>query len=374
MNHGTGRLQPQVALSQGEGVHDGRYSNVSQALDLLADDIDLAGKKRVLVKPNFVTTNNPLACTHVDAVRAVLDFVRARYNGPLTIAEGPSVEPAADAFRLLGYEPLAHTYDATLADLNHDKSLPVDVYNWRLQPLRLHLARSVVESDFRISIGPPKTHDAVIVTLSLKNMIMGSLISQFSHDAGANNGGGNRRTGGPIGKVSKLVWRMTPQWVRRLPPLEWTQFRVMSSLEPSDKMRMHQSYKVINLNLALLAPRVVPHLAVIDGWEAMEGNGPSAGTPVPWRVALASTDALAADTVGATLMGFPVDQVGYLYYCKRMGLGAGDLSQIEIVGNRTVAECSRSFRPHATYRRQRQWEMRQVETYLSSHPTPDLQE
>jgi uncharacterized protein (DUF362 family) len=318
-----------------------------------------------LVKPNFVTPHRPLACTHVDAVRAVLDFVRERYDGPLTIAEGPSVDPAANAFRTLGYEPLAHAYGATLVDLNHDEPVPVDVYDWRLRPLRLHLARTVVDSDYRISVGPPKTHDAVIVTLSLKNMVMGSLISRFNHDLHAKSGNGRGRTTGLIGRVSKVLWRMTPQGVRRLPPLEWTQFRVMSSLEPSDKMKMHQSYPVINLNLALLAPRVIPHLAVIDGYEAMEGDGPSAGTPVPWRMALASTDALAADAVGATLMGFPVDQVGYLYYCKQMGLGTGNLSQIEIVGNTTVAQCSRSFRPHTTYRRQRRWEMHRGEAYLA---------
>jgi uncharacterized protein (DUF362 family) len=64
---------------------------------------------------------------------------------------------------------VAQDYGAALMDLNHDEPVPVDVYDWRLRPLRLHLARSVVESDFRISVGPPKTHDAVTVTLSLKN-------------------------------------------------------------------------------------------------------------------------------------------------------------------------------------------------------------
>jgi uncharacterized protein (DUF362 family) len=365
MAHRLQAARSKVALIQSDDAAGGRYDNASQALNLLADDIDLTGKKQVLVKPNFVSPHKPLACTHADAVRAVLDFVRARYDGPLAIAEGPSVEPAADAFRLLGYKPLAHAYGATLVDLNHDEPLPVDVYDWRLRPLRLHLARSVVESDFRISVGPPKTHDVVIVTLSLKNMIMGSLISRFTHNLHSDNGHENGRNQSSIGKVSKVLRRLMPLGVRRLPPIEWMQFRVMSTLEPSDKMKMHQSYSVINLNLALLAPYVVPHLSVIDGYEAMEGNGPSEGTMVPWRVALASTDALAADVVGTSLMGFSIDQVGYLYYCKQMGLGAGDLSQIEIVGNGTVADCSRAFRPHATYQRQRRWKMRQAKVLLT---------
>jgi uncharacterized protein (DUF362 family) len=135
---------------------------------------------------------------------------------------------------------------------------------------------------------------------------------------------------------------------------------------------MHQSYPVINLNLALLAPLVAPQLAVIDGFEAMEGNGPTHGTPVPMRLALASTDALAADVVGAALMGFDVDEVGYLHYCKMMGLGSGDLAQIAIVGNTTLADCTRQFRPHDAIRRQRRWRLPDAQEYLQLRPSPEI--
>jgi hypothetical protein len=82
------------------------------------------------------------------------------------------------------------------------------------------------------------------------------------------------------------------------------------------------------------------------------------------RLALASTDALAADTVGTALMGFDVDQVGYLHYCKRMNLGTGDLERIDIVGNASLADCVRSFRPHHAIDRQRRWQLPQADRYL----------
>jgi uncharacterized protein (DUF362 family) len=346
-----------VALIRGED----RYENVKGALEQITTDVDLTAKQRVLIKPNFVVSHMPLAVTHPEAMRAVLDFVRARYDGPLTIAEGPSVEPASVAFQRYGYDELAEEYGATLLDLNRDEPVAIDVYDWRLQPLRLHLARSVVESDFRISIGPPKTHDVVIVTLSIKNIVMGSLISRFTHRQRSDNGHEIS-----FGKVSKVLWRLVPMWVRRLPPAEWLTFRAMSYLEPSDKMKMHQSYPVLNLNLALIAPLVRPHLAVIDGFEAMEGDGPSGGDPVPLRLALASTDALAADVTGAALMGFDADEVGYLHYCKQMGLGTGDPAQIEIVGNATPAECARQFRPHHAIHRQHRWRLPNAEQYLAN--------
>ncbi len=357
----TGR----VALIRG----DDRYDNIAQALELLTDSgrgstplaEALSGRKHVLVKPNFVTAHRPLAATHVDAVRAVLDFVREHYDGRVTIAEGPSIHRAAEGFRRYGYEPLARAYGATLMDLNHDEPFPVEVYDWKLRPLRLHLARTVVESDFRISVSPPKTHDVVIVTLSLKNMIMGALISRHTHNQTSKNGGGSY-----LGTAKKILWRTVPLWVRQLPLVERVQFRAMSTLEPSDKMKMHQSYPIINLNLALIAPLVAPHLAVVDGFEAMEGNGPTNGTPVPLRLALASTDPLAADVVGAALMGFDAEHVGYLHYCRRIGLGTGDLNRIEIVGNSTLADCAHPFRPHSAIHRQRRWKLAQAEKYL--HP------
>jgi uncharacterized protein (DUF362 family) len=344
-----------VALIQG----DSRYDNVARALERIAGDIDLSNKRRVLLKPNFVVTHKPQATTHVDAARAVLDFLRARYDGPITIAEGPSVQPAAEGFSLHGYEPLVESHGVTLADLNHDEPVPVHVYDWHLRPLRLTVARSVLDSDYRISLTLPKTHDAVIVTASLKNMVMGGLISRFTHAPP-----GAKQTRPDLEMVKKALWRMVPNWIRFLPPVEWLQFRAMSHLEPSDKMKMHQSYPVINLNLALLAHKMAPHLAVIDGFEAMEGNGPTKGDLVPLRLALASTDALAADVVAAALMGFDVDEVGYLHYSRKTSLGVGDLAGIEIVGNATLDACSRQLRAHETYHRQRRWHLPQAEECL----------
>ncbi len=327
-----------VALIQGND----RYANVRAVLDLVAGDIAFEGRRQVLIKPNLVS-HRQLSATHPDALRAVLDFVRARYAGPLLIAEGAALVNTWQSFAHFGYEALAARYDAVLVDLNADEAVPVQVYDRRLRPKTLRLARTVVESDLRISVGPPKTHDTVIVTLAIKNMVMGSLINPLV---------AAREVPRPD-SLSSLD-RLVPPWLRFSAPADWVMAR-MAEHNLSDKFAMHQGYPVINLNLAMLAPWVWPHLAVLDGFEAMEGPGPTKGDPLDWRVALAGTDALAVDAFTARLMGFDPEQIGYLHYCQRLGLGVADPAAIKTAGNVAPEAVRRQFKPHPGYRRQLKW-------------------
>jgi uncharacterized protein (DUF362 family) len=341
-----------VGLIQGND----RYANLRAALDLVADDITFDGRRQVLIKPNFVS-QRPLAATHNDAMRAVLDFVRARYAGPVVVAEGAALVNTWQSFAHFGYEALVAPYDVTLVDLNADDTVPVQVYDRHWQPRTLRLARTVVESDLRISVGPPKTHDTAIVTLSIKNMVMGSLINPMvaARDL-------SRRES--LSALDKL----TPQWLRFSALADWAMER-MAENNLSDKFAMHQGYPVFNLNMAMLAPWVWPHVAVIDGFEAMEGPGPTKGDPVDWRVALVGTDALAVDALTARLMGFDPNEIGYLHYCQRLELGVADFTDITTVGNVKPDAVRRQFKPHPGYRRQLKWRLENAEQLLKKAPS-----
>jgi len=333
----------------------GRREAVAAALEAIGGDVDLAGARLVLVKPNFVTPYRQLAATHVDAVRAVLDFLRARYDGPVVVGEGAAMSPTWEGFRNYGYEPLVEEYGVELRDLNGDETVEVAVYDRRLRPMRLRLARTVAEADFRISVCPPKTHDTVIVTLSIKNMAMGALVNPHARE---------NATEGAVQRAMRRLGRLLPEGLRRSSLAERVKGGLLGGPQGSQKMAMHQGIPIINLNLALVARTVWPHLAVIDGWEGMEGEGPGDGDPVPWRVALAGTDPLAVDGVTARLMGFDPERVGYLHYCQRLGLGVLDPNRIQVVGDLRPEEVARPFRPHPTIEQQRRWELAGVEEHL----------
>lgn len=345
--------ETRVALVRG----DSRYDGVARALRTIEDSIDLEDVRRLLIKPNFVSVERQLAATHVDAVRAVLDFVRARYDGAVTVAEGAAVSPTGEGFRRFGYESLVDRYDVDLVDLNADETVAVRIYNRRLRPLTVDLARTAVEADYRISVGPPKTHDVVIVTLSIKNMVMGALVNPGV----AGNGGG-------VLSRTRSVARLIPDWMRRSGAVEWLKGAILGSTWGSSKMAMHQGMRAINLNLAMVAPHVWPHLAVVDGWHGMEGEGPSDGDGVEWRVALAGADSLAVDAVTTELMGFDAERVGYLQYCGELGLGIGALEGIDLTGNIAPADVQKSFKAHPTYGNQLDWCIQGVEQYLVPAP------
>jgi uncharacterized protein (DUF362 family) len=112
----------------------------------------------------------------------------------------------------------------------------------------------------------------------------------------------------------------------------------------------------MNYNMAITAARLRPHwgVAVIDGYEGMEGNGPSAGTPVPSHIALASTDFFAADRVGLETMGIPAYAVGYLLYASQLGLGQYDLAKIDVLVVKPEA-VKLTYRLHDQVDQQLQW-------------------
>ncbi|MBN2239131.1 MAG: DUF362 domain-containing protein [Dehalococcoidales bacterium] len=289
-------MTAKIALTAGND----RYRNIGNALNLIEDEIDLTGKSDIVIKVNFVNTRIQVASTHVEGVKALLDFLRKRYDGKITIAEFSLQVPARDAYENFGYMDLLKDYDVDMVDLADDDSEIFHLYDSRLQQMDIHYSKRMLNNDYLISIGPPKTHDIVIVTHSIKNIVMG----------------------GPV--------------------------------KYADKVRIHQGPVAANLDLYLMATRNLPDLAVIDGFTAMEGDGPIFGEAVDWRIAVAGCDPVAADCFTTDLMGFSPEEIGYLYYLARKGYGNGSIEDMEIFGE-NPDDHRRQFKPHPGYRRQKQW-------------------
>ncbi len=82
----------------------------------------------------------------------------------------------------------------------------------------------------------------------------------------------------------------------------------------------------------------------MDGTTAGNGPGPRTMYPETKNVILASGDQVAVDAVAAKLMGFDPLSISYLRLAHEAGLGVGDPSEIELVGDTDLANESWDFR------------------------------
>ncbi len=344
---------------------DDRSNNVRAALEHLGD-VPLQGVERVLVKPNFVSLHRPLSATHPDAVDALLAWLRDRFTGEVQLIEGGAGHPRLAGFQAYGYVELAKRYGASLEEIGEGRPRALAVYDRRMRAQQVFADERMVDSVFTVSITPPKMHDTVIYTASLKNLIMGSLL--------AGNVCVARQVRRRLRQAACVAWDSTwPLFIASLPDrLKNTRFfcnldfaLIQMFRETDSRLAMHQSFAVMHLNLCLLARCLRPHLSVLDAFEVMEGNGPIDGNPARMRTALASTDCLAADACGARLMGVDPGEVGYLRHCARLGLGRIAAEEIELVGTEALPVPERSLRRHCTYDQQLRWRDPRVEAILA---------
>ena len=304
-----------VAITTGNGRADLAF----RALQSYSKQIRQAiGNRRVVLKPNNVSTEIPLCATHVDTLEGILEFLKSiRKLDNVIIAESAANAPTFDGFSNYGYFKLGDKYPVKFVDLDKEGSEILYVFDEKdFKPHPVRISRVMLSPDsYIVSVAKMKTHNLIIATLSLKNIVLGSPVK----DAGFSFGP-NRKEGAK-----------------------------------SDKSLIHGGgFRGINYNLYDLAPRLHPHLAVIDGFEGMEGNGPSNGTPVDHRVCVVSTDWLAADRVAVELMGIDFATIGYLSFSAQAGLGVADLSKIEIVGE-SIANHIKHYKLHENIEKQLIW-------------------
>lgn len=106
--------------------------------------------------------------------------------------------------------------------------------------------------------------------------------------------------------------------------------------------RRHWTHPVIHETLVdLLMIQKKIHrgvFAVMDGTFAGDGPGPRCMIPYAKNIILASADQVAIDAVAARLMGFDPLSIKFIRLAHDLGLGTGDLREVDIVGDPEAAE------------------------------------
>ena len=303
-----------------------RRSNVFEALDNIREELAPKVREQVLLKPNFLSSTNQLASSHVDAMRGTLDFLLSTPQPPkeVIIAEGANEKFSGEAFQVFGYEALEAEYDIQLrlVDLHQETGwVETKVFLAGREEDTVRMPKLVLDCPCTISVAIAKTHDAGVVTLAMKNMIMGTL-----HTA--------------------------------------DRIKMHGYHSHADRVLPREA-QTLNINLLRLSRHLKPDIAVVDGTVGLQGNGPGGTDSVPLGIAIASGDVFAADAVTTKAMGFEPLEIGLFHYANEMGYGTADLSQIDIVGP-SVDTVATSFKPHETTELQFQWQEASPTEYLAA--------
>ncbi|MBN2456073.1 MAG: DUF362 domain-containing protein [Sedimentisphaerales bacterium] len=98
----------------------------------------------------------------------------------------------------------------------------------------------------------------------------------------------------------------------------------------------HYAHKYIHevlVDLMIMQKELHPGIfAVMDATVCGDGAGPRTMIPKIKNFVLASADSVAIDAVAAKMMGYEPMEIPYIRMCDEKGLGAGDIRNIDIIG------------------------------------------
>ncbi|HEU4747872.1 MAG TPA: DUF362 domain-containing protein [Gemmatimonadaceae bacterium] len=265
--------------------------DIGRAITEAFRHIDIAASVRgkiVAVKPNetWSTRDDTSAVTQGDTLRAVLRHVKQFGPRELVVTGGAGAAETEDVFRHSGMMDAVRDEGAAFVDHNRPPFTEV-----RLEyasdrdvsgPQRSVMVSSrVLDYETLIVVSQLKLHRTATVTLALKNIAMSFPAADYY---------GHPR---------------------------------------STERHQNAFFDDMHSFIAAMAKRFPIDLAITVGHPAMIATGPTGGIPVETGIVVASTDAVAADVVGARLLGFEVQGVRHLWEAGRLGIGETDMDAME---------------------------------------------
>ncbi len=273
-------------------VHLEKSSNYEEArvatarlMESMVDEATIGRAKQAVIKPNLANLGSPDsgATTSVTVVDEAIKFLipKVSKGARITVVESDSSSrKAREAFKRLGYESLLRYPQVRLVNLTKDKKIRIRHPDGHFFH-HMMIPKTLFDCDLMISIGKLKTHLFERSSCILKN-----------------------------------------------------QFGLLST---SNKAKYHPFLSEVLYDINRL---FYPDISLVDGVVAMEGVGPTDGSPIATNLLFGGTDAVSVDTVAARIMGFRPGRVPHLTYAIRRSLG--DATKIQVDGPR-LEEVSMKF-------------------------------
>lgn len=271
------------------------YKNISEIYKL-CEGPSLNGKK-VLVKPNILTDNNPDRCisTHPAVVEAVVNYLKE--NGAIVfIGDSPAVHTGKFRGEKAGIQGVCERTGAEWVDFTKNPD-EID-----LGKRKIKIAAIIHQVDLIISLPKFKNHELVYFTGAIKNTL-----------------------------------------------------GIVPGLNKAKQHAIHQDRNRFGEFLVDLNEAVLPDFFIMDGIMGMEGPGPGNGNPYNTGILIGSSNPLALDVIASTIAGYDpmviptsksamergkwlksVDDIAY-FGTELKTLIKKDFKRIPVTGNTNIA-------------------------------------
>lgn len=270
------------------------HKSVRKAVELINGLSDLKKDDKVFIKPNIVYWNRHCdfpkwgVLTTSRLIEDVLILLKERNVEDITIGEGVITEDPTDketprdAFEKLGYNTLKEKYGVKVYNIFERDFRKVDLgYG-----VSARMNADALDSDYLIDLPVLKTHAQCKVSLGIKNL------------------------------------------------------KGLNAISSRKKFHSADPEKTLDYNVAQLPNKLPVKLTIIDGIYSLERGPAIDGKAHRKNVLVASKDVLAADMVGARLLGFNPAEVPHIKIAAEEANRSLSLMDIEILGEdvETLAE------------------------------------
>lgn len=291
---------------------------VPRIMETISSHLELKPSDKVSIKINLSGSREMYANTHYETVESLIFYLKDHFGiSDISVIEGSdgayfSGKSTWDIFYKFRYKEveLNGAKLVNLDDLPHDQVMEVETVSGKRE-----INYSRFDCDYMITVVPPKTHNIFPVFLSIPNIVGFVKPEQRVFMFGASSSEMKKINFSNNDKYFKLIEYSGRNFVRMLKKIE-------------------------------------PSLVIIDGLYGMEGKGPIKGSPVFHGFAIASEDAVLADSLATHVMGFDVNEVSYIHYAFKEGLGNNRWNNVIGVD---PGQVKFPYRPHPLYSRQKHW-------------------
>ena len=277
MRHNRKIKEPIIAITK--GMTEGH--SLEKALDMLPVDKIIKKGDKVIITPNGVKDKKPKdgVVSGPKTLKKLIQYVKQREPSEIYIAFGSGGTDSMKVLQTAGFDKVIKEENVKFVDMNYGPFFDIELDGPILKSTPLN--KVIEDADVIISFTQLIYHEEATITASIKNICLG------------------------------------------YPPASVHGF-------PKKNTGIHED---LHGFIRSFAKQVPIDLSIISMDKAMIGTGPIFGKAVDTPgLIIAGTDPVAADCIGARLLGFLPQAVNYLYMLYKDNLGEAEPQKMTIKG------------------------------------------